>query len=233
MTTSRWVKMARHGPISRSVYSQGILENMRLDILSGKLPVGGHLAERKLAELYDVSRGPVRDALHLLEQEGLVETPRNGRTRVVGLRRQDAANLFNLRIQLESTALEQLDGLPDPERLLELHETVTTFREAERPDQDAAAFDVIFHEIIVALPGNRPLLTAWQLFAGLFYAMLFVTNSATQDFQRIGTEHSRIYRCIEKGEPTKGIPVLTEHLETAKRLLVDRLEELQARNANV
>ncbi len=112
-----------------------------------------------------------------------------------------------------------------------MHETVTTFREAERPDQDAAALDIIFHEIIVALPGNRPLLTAWQLFAGLFYAMLFVTNSATQDFQRIGTEHSRIYRCIEKGEPTKGIPVLTEHLETAKRLLVDRLEELQAKNA--
>ena len=228
---SRLIQGGSHGPISRSVYSQGILEAMRLDILSGRLPVGQHLVERKLASNYDVSRGPIRDAMHLLEQEGLVETPRNGRTRVVGLQRKDAENLFNLRIQLESTALEQIDRPTEADLLRKIREAVSAFRELEQSNRDGAALDIAFHELVMTLPKNRPLMTAWQLFSGLFYAMLTVTNSATQDFQRIGEEHELIYDSIANGDPIKGIPVLTRHLETAKTLLTRRLEDLQEQYA--
>lgn len=231
MKPNRLIQGASHGPISRSVYSQGILEAMRLDILSGRLPIGQHLVERKLASNYDVSRGPIRDAMHLLEQEGLVETPRNGRTRVVGLQRKDAENLFNLRIQLESTALEQLEKPTEADLLQEMREAVAAFRELEQSNRDGAALDIAFHELVMTLPKNRPLMTAWQLFSGLFYAMLTVTNSATKDFQRIGEEHNLIYDAIANGDPTRGIPVLSQHLENAKTMMTQRLEDLQEQNA--
>ena len=81
-----------------------ISHRLRVDIISGAIGNGTHLAEDSLAARFDVSRGPVRDALRQLESEGLVENRRK-RLYVSFRGLPDIEELYSLRENLESMAL--------------------------------------------------------------------------------------------------------------------------------
>ena len=93
------------------------VQRLRGEIVSGKFPPGGRLVEEQLTRRFGISRAPVREALRLLGQQGLVEhLPRRG-VRVVQLSSRDIDELFSLRDVLERFALECAlghGGTPDP-----------------------------------------------------------------------------------------------------------------------
>lgn len=71
-------------------------------IIAGEMPDGAHIPEQELAEHYQVSRGPIRDALRILEKEGLVVlNPRKGAT-VSELNTEELAEIFEIRASLLS-----------------------------------------------------------------------------------------------------------------------------------
>lgn len=73
-------------------------------IIAGEIPDGAHIPEQEVAERYQVSRGPIRDALRILEREGLVVlNPRKGAT-VSELNAQELADIFEVRASLLSLA---------------------------------------------------------------------------------------------------------------------------------
>ncbi|MBW1600814.1 GntR family transcriptional regulator [Streptomyces sp. JJ66] len=74
---------------------------VRDDIVSGAFPPGTRLTEELLARRYGVSRVPVREALRTLESEGFVTTRRNAGACVARLSEHEAADLLDIRAQLE------------------------------------------------------------------------------------------------------------------------------------
>ena len=74
--------------------SGNLFEQLRKDILQGKLQPGEKLSEQKICNLYGLSRTPVREALHQLEVEDLIETIPNRGAYVVGLSAQDIKDLM-------------------------------------------------------------------------------------------------------------------------------------------
>lgn len=74
-------------------------------IVRGKLAPGVWLSQVQLAKEFGVSRGPVREALRLLEREGLVESEVNHRSRVVSFSTADLEELYAVRIVIESLAV--------------------------------------------------------------------------------------------------------------------------------
>ena len=85
-----------------------VLDQIRQDILSCGLPPGAELREAELAEQYDVSKSPVRDALQRLQFEGLVETePRRGH-RVTPISVSDARDILEMRETLEVAAAKRM-----------------------------------------------------------------------------------------------------------------------------
>ena len=85
-----------------------MLYQIRQDILSCGLPPGAELREAELAEQYDVSKSPVRDALQRLQFEGLVETePRRGH-RVTPISVSDARDILEMRETLEVAAAKRM-----------------------------------------------------------------------------------------------------------------------------
>ena len=91
-------------PAERRVLRQDILFGLRSGILSGEIPAGTRLLEIPLATELGVSRGPVREALRQLEQEGLVEFfPHRGAV-VVGVGESEIETIYAIRALLEERA---------------------------------------------------------------------------------------------------------------------------------
>jgi DNA-binding transcriptional MocR family regulator len=79
---------------------------LRKEILSGILPPGTKLAEAPVAKRLGVSRVPVREALVILANEGLVEFKKTGRSFVKGLSQSDFEEIYTLRLVLEPAAAQ-------------------------------------------------------------------------------------------------------------------------------
>lgn len=89
---------------SRKSLGQHVFENLKQAIIKGDVPSGERLVESAIASALDISRTPVREAIHKLEREGLVKKlPRGGFT-VIGLTREDIEETFGIRSVLESYA---------------------------------------------------------------------------------------------------------------------------------
>ena len=91
-------------------------ESIRDMILSGRLSPGDRLIEERLTEELGISRPPLREALRLLQQEGLIETrPRRGSV-VATLTDQDVFEILTMRTALERLAVELGVPVREPER---------------------------------------------------------------------------------------------------------------------
>jgi DNA-binding GntR family transcriptional regulator len=130
---------------------------LRDAILSGSLEPGEKIIEEQLCADFGISRAPLREALRLLAQQGLVEhLPRRG-SRVSDWSPDDIRQLFELRGVLERHAIESALPLPDPENDLApvrdaLGQMGAAVTELERDDAHRA-----FHAAVVGLADNRQL----------------------------------------------------------------------------
>ena len=83
----------------------GIVEVLKGEIMSGNIPVGTEMTQNELAESLGVSRMPVREALILLEYQGLVERLPNNHIKVAELSQEYFTDIFKMCSQLEAQAL--------------------------------------------------------------------------------------------------------------------------------
>ena len=95
------------GPIPAHLARSVIEETLRSAILDGRLPCGTALRQQDLADLFGVSRMPVREALRQLEAQELLSVTTHKGAVVAPLIQGDAAETYELRILLESEALRQ------------------------------------------------------------------------------------------------------------------------------
>jgi len=118
-------------------------------ILAGQLRPGEPLKDSVLAEQMGVSRSPVREALRLLEQSGLVEKSANRSYRISILAAQDIPELAALRAADEGIAVRTIVQNKIPIDLLE--DSLNRLRRAEGDVVATAAADASFHADVVAL----------------------------------------------------------------------------------
>lgn len=142
-----------------------VTETIRDRILSGDYPPGHHLRETAVAADLNVSRTPVREALHRLAADGLVELYPNRGARVAGWSDEEVEEIFGLRVLLEGYAASRAAAQMDDETLAELTELAARMEEIDEADGDGARdeiaeLNVAFHLLILDRAGN-PQLTAF------------------------------------------------------------------------
>ena len=94
-----------NGPIPAHLARSVIEETLRSAILDGRIPCGTALRQQDLADLFGVSRMPVREALRQLEAQALLNVVAHKGAVVAPLVQGDAVETYALRILLESEAL--------------------------------------------------------------------------------------------------------------------------------
>ena len=125
-----------------------ILEN---SILNGQYHTGDILTENKLSSELGVSRTPIREALHRLESEGLVQSMHNRGVQVLGVSFEDAAEAYEIRMRIEGLAARRAAEHMDDEQLAKLMETIELQEfYVSRPDNSdkLRALDSQLHDLI-------------------------------------------------------------------------------------
>lgn len=131
-------------------------EALREEILIGRLSPGSWISQVQLARRFGLSRGPIREALRLLEREGLVKSAVNQRARVAELSVTDLEQLYAARIVNEGLAIAvSVQRLSAPE-IKELRQLIREMK--LRAGGDLTAWEDVhrrFHTGLVAHAGDR------------------------------------------------------------------------------
>jgi DNA-binding GntR family transcriptional regulator len=135
-----------------------VYDRIRDAILSGELPAGTQLSPAALAEQFGTSTMPVREAIRLLEDDGLVETSARRWSRVAMPPLELANDLYPIVGMLESFAVREGER-PTPDRLVRLRAANRDLRAAGREGNATGCIDADtrFHSALVEGAGNKPL----------------------------------------------------------------------------
>lgn len=200
---------------------------LRRMITGGQLLSGQRIVENQLTRELGISRPPLREALRVLEREGLVrQEPRKG-VSVTELSLHDIYEIVTLRREFERLAVRLAIPVGEPTRLQRCHEAVRGMcAAAERGDEPAFVEESCrSHVALVGLSGNRRLEEAYRsLQLQLMVAMALTRSSRSQHelFEEL-SRHERLLRNVERGEVDTVLAELARHDER------DFLEGIESR----
>lgn len=194
-------------------------EDLRNRILAGELRPGDRLVEEKLTARLGISRPPLREALRLLHQEGLVViAPRRGAT-VTQLDLRDVHEILTLRSALERLAVELGVPVSDPERLATCRTALERMQRCAEKDDRAelvrCGYD--FHHAIVSLPDHQRLIGIYEsLHRQLMLCMalnLYEREHYHEDLFAHVARHRELFDLIADGDPQVVLDALATHGE--------------------
>lgn len=199
-----------------------IARRLRVEIIKGVIPPGTHLAEDGLATRFDVSRGPVRDALRHLEAEGLLENRRKRLyTRAIGM--TDIEELYAVREALEALAIRLAIANASSKDWERVQGIVDTMAEAAEhgDDERFGAADLEFHTSFYVNSRNRRLLQAWRPYEHIFSILLEMSD--TNDIASAVADHQSFLDVVRTGDADAAVRRLHLHLTLAKGNVRDAL----------
>ncbi|WP_254550146.1 GntR family transcriptional regulator [Catellatospora tritici] len=205
-----------HGEIESFSLVELAVTRLRREILSGRSEPGERLVEEQLTRRLGISRAPLREALRLLGEQGLVEhVPRRG-ARVATLSDRDVRELYAVRDMLERHAVEQALSAGQPNALAGLRSALAQLRDAAAAgDQlEVANAHRSFHVSLVAMSGNQQLTSIYEsiLVRLQLYMAINLRREAEQTHSDDGVHrHERLLEAVETGDTAAVLAALGGH----------------------
>ena len=202
-----------------------VFQTLRGAILKGDLKPGERLMELQLASKLGVSRTPIREAIRMLEQEGLAVTiPRKG-AEVAKMTEKDMEDVLEIRLSLEGLAVRLSCEKITPAALQELKVAMEDFEEKTKNGQfvEMAKADVKFHEILYKASNNPKL---QQLLSNLREQMYRYRVEYLKDdsiYPRLIEEHQKMYDALKSKDSKLAESYVERHLhnqaEAVKKII--------------
>lgn len=192
-----------------------VFNTLRRRILMGELKPGDRLMEVKLTKELGVSRTPVRDAIHLLEMDGLVTIePRRGAT-VAKITKKDLRDVLEVRCALEELAAELACSRITPEELDRLSFAAKEFSHATANGDvgDMAKKDVAFHDIIFRATDNDRLIQQLSNLSERMYRYRVEYLKDKTVYGKLVEEHSEIMDCLCENRPEDARKAVNKHIK--------------------
>ncbi|MEL7565251.1 MAG: GntR family transcriptional regulator [Dehalobacterium sp.] len=207
-------------------YHLQVYQILRNEIFTGKKKPGERLIESKIAQEIGVSRSPVREAIRLLEYEGLVVNT-DGVLTIFPLTVEAIGDLYQCRIAVESYAAFLATKNITEEEIKELNLLLKTALDAEKQKDSYAAVVVNtkFHMLINKACGNKRILEISERMlvqSHLVRNILFTIHKRPSSYLE---EHGSIIEAIKEREAKKAEFFMREHIEHVWDYLKDALEK--------
>jgi DNA-binding GntR family transcriptional regulator len=205
-----------------------VTERLRAAILAGQLAPGDRLQQDEIAQQLQVSRMPVREALRILQSEGLIELRPHRGAVVVSLRPEDIAEVFEIRGMLEARAAALAAPRLTPDDLRRLR---AIFEEMDRAAQDEKrwlALNRDFHMAIYPASGWPRLVALIEAQRNLVQPYIRAALSLLDRTTTARAEHEQILLAAEAGEGDRLAELTLIHLRTTARGLIDYLSTQRA-----
>lgn len=207
-----------------------VFNTLRDEILKGEMKPGARLMEIHLADRLGVSRTPIREAIRMLELEGLVTmVPRRG-AQVAQISAKGLKDVLEVRRALDVLAMELACGRITQEEIGELREVCDRFREATQTEDPVliAKADVELHDRIVQASRNEKLVQmVGNLSQQIYRYRLEYIKDASQH-GRLIEEHEEIYRCISLRDKEAGARAIRMHIYNQEQSILNQIQNQKA-----
>ena len=204
-------------PIERDTTPGVIACRIRDRIMDGTFSGGTQLGEARLAARLNVSRGPVREALQRLVQEGLLRNERNRGVFVVSLDEQDIIDVYRARMAIERVAALSLVRCGDGDVFAELEALVGRMSEAAGEDDwdSCADLDMQFHETLVRSSNSKRLQRMFSTLLAETRMCLAALEPAYASCKDLVAEHRTLLEAMRRGDEREVPGLVERHLEDA------------------
>ncbi len=210
MTDELKLDMSSYLPLRDVVYNA-----LRDAILRGDMKPGERLMEMHLANKLGVSRTPIREAIHMLEEEGLAITvPRKG-AQVAKMSEKDLQDVLEIRDSLDALAVRMACSRMTGDQLERLKETFEEFKvaTASNDPRKICQLDEDFHNVIYEMADNPKLEKILLNLREQMYRYRFEYVKGNKTYDQLIEEHEAIVKGFEKGDADYVLGIMHTHLE--------------------
>ncbi|WP_299407026.1 GntR family transcriptional regulator [uncultured Roseobacter sp.] len=204
-------------------------DNLREFIMLGRLAPGMPVRERDLAEAFGISRTPLKEALRILEAEGLIVYGPTRRPRVADPSLDEINDWLRVQGALEALAGELACVEATDAQLTRIAEINTSIKEARDTDGQLEAFrmDMRFHEAIVAASGNEALAETHATYNARLWRVRFLSSQRVASRDATRNEHLEIVEALTARDATAARKALKNHLRTAETNIAAAIAEIE------
>lgn len=192
-----------------------VFNTLREAILKGDLKPGERLMELQLAAKLGVSRTPIREAIRMLEQEGLAVTiPRRG-AEVARMTEKDMEDVLQIREALEILAVQLANEKITSEQIQELENCVAAFEDAVKTGdvKKIAQTDIDFHDIIYMAGENTKLVAMLNNLREQIYRYRVEYLKDEKIYVRLMEEHQEIIEGLKRRDVDYVVSMVKKHVD--------------------
>ncbi|MEG0644273.1 MAG: GntR family transcriptional regulator [Cetobacterium sp.] len=204
-----------------------VYDYLKDEIVNGKIKEGSRIVEEEFAEKLNISRTPLREAIRMLELEGLIEAREKGGVTVPKTTKKDVEEVVKIRIALETVIFEELFERVTEKDIERLEENVAKAAAIVNDEEKSLEVFKYFSEFNKILYSISDLPRVVTLINNLnLYLKKFRKISAENNNRRLSAhrDHTKIVELIKAGNKEEAIAVNRKHLLEAKEFLIKQVE---------
>ncbi|HZP21662.1 MAG TPA: GntR family transcriptional regulator [Bauldia sp.] len=217
--------------LNRATLAEQAYEELQDRIVSGALPAGHRLRADELADALAISQTPVKEALALLERDGLVEAASRRGSVVRRFTIDDVVEIYDARMLLEISAVET--GFREGNATVEFAEALGEIFRQQMVFVEQQSEDALFHAIRLDREFHEKIVSLWHshLIAGWHRVVLRQTQTIRNyplfryDVTRTRREHSAIVEAFKAGSGRSAADALKTHLMASRDEFLSRPPE--------
>jgi DNA-binding GntR family transcriptional regulator len=216
-TMDEWV------PLQATTLKENVTNLLRQSIIDGTIPSGEELNQAQIAERLGISRGPVREALGQLEQEGLIRSVPYKGVIVTPLNPTYVRELYTLRSALETFALRTAMARGDADGVADLHQIVDAMRTAALRNDgvELARLDLRFHTSIIHMARHSLLERTWTPLMIGVQRCLHTRHRIYDSLDQVVGTHPELLEAIDRGDAEEASRILHQHIIDAGEQLCE------------
>ncbi len=222
------MEQIRINRVSRQSLMVQAAAELRNSIQDGSIRSGGRLIETDLSQQMGISRGTLREAMRILESEGLLETLPGRGTYVVLLKEEDIREIYSIRLCLEPEAVRWAIKNQTAPELAEMMKNCQQRDQAvkEKDLVRAIEFDVLFHSMIWKMAKHQRL---YQILESIIKqnSIFLASNARLYSDLSVGvTNHLEILEAIKSKNEQAGVQAISEHLKRSQEIVLDFIHKI-------
>jgi DNA-binding GntR family transcriptional regulator len=210
----------------RKPLGQHVFDNLKHAIVRGNIAPGEWLVESHIAEMLGISRTPVREAIHKLERERLIERQPRGGFTVLGLNRDDIEDTFGIRSVLEGYAARLATIKHQPKELGGLEKKVREFQQClEQGRIDALAdINAEFHDSLYNLSRSPRLIHMIHGLRDQIYRYRQIILKDEHLAKVSNGDHVQMLKFMRKRDAEKVESLVREHILRGRETVLKELD---------
>lgn len=207
---------------ARKSLGQLVFENLKQAIVRGDIVPGTRLVESQIAEGQGISRTPVREAIHKLEREGLIERQQRGGFTVLGLSRSDIVETFGIRSVLEGYAARLAALNHKPEELQPLEAKIQEFQKYldNGKLKTLTRINTEFHDLLYALSKSPRLMNMINGLRDQIYRFRQIILKESHQAQMSNADHIQMLAYIRKRSADEAERLVRNHILRGQQIVL-------------